>query len=81
MAQELRQTRDLYSAQIAKLQRKVDLQADRSFRHYYNEEYDARARSFITFLDGIDQHFSAGNDDDGFNDMVTSGQLYYKIVY
>ena len=64
---QFKSTKDEQANKIAQIQRRVELSADRPFRHEYNQDNDDKARSFLVFLEQIEQDFKLNRDDDAFN--------------
>ena len=83
MVNQFRSSRDEQQNQIAQLQRRVELNADRPFRHEYNQENDDKARSYLIFLDEIEESFHQSKDDDGFNtiEVMRAAIGVYSIKY
>ena len=69
MLEELRHNRDQQAAQIAQLQRRVALQSDRPFKHHLNEQLDDKARSYLTYIDDIDQAIIDQDDEEAVNTL------------
>ena len=67
MLDEFRQNRDQQAAQIAQLQRRVALQSDRPFKHHLNQQLDDKARSYLTFIDDIDNALMEQNEEEAIN--------------
>ena len=81
MVEEFRQTRDQQAAQIAQLQRRVALQSDRPFKSHLNEQLDNKARSYLTYVDDIDQAIIDQDDEEAVNTLsvfrAAIGLLYF----
>ena len=67
MADQLKANNEAHQNQLEQIQRRVELRADRPFRHEYNTEHDDRARSYLIYLDQIEEFFNNNKDDDGYN--------------
>ena len=69
MLEEFRHNRDQQAAQIAQLQRRVALQSDRPFKHHLNQQLDDKARSYLNFVDDIDQAIIDQDDEEAVNTL------------
>ena len=70
MADQLKANKEEHQNQLEQIQRRVELRSDRPFRHEYNTEHDNRARSYLIYLDQVEDFFNNNKDDDGFNTIA-----------